>query len=63
MVGWKNIYAGILVDRVRRMTGCLVDDEQGGFREGKGCVDQIFTLKHKGEKARGRPEGDGGTFC
>ena len=28
------------------MTGDLIDDEQRGFRAGKGCVDQI------GEKAR-----------
>ena len=34
------------------MTGGLIDDEQGGFRAGRGCVDQIFTLKQIGEKAR-----------
>ena len=34
------------------MTGSLIDDEQGGFREERGCVDQIFTLKQIGEKAR-----------
>ena len=33
------------------MTGGLIDDEQGGFRAGKGCGDQIFTLKQIGEKA------------
>ena len=47
-----KIYAGILVDRVRRVTGDLNDDEQGCFRAGWGCVDQIFTLKQIGEKAR-----------
>ena len=30
-----KIYAGILEDRVRRKTGCLIDDEQGGFRAGR----------------------------
>ena len=30
-VGGK-IYAGILVDRVRRVTGDLIDDEERGFR-------------------------------
>ena len=29
----------------------LIDDEQGGFREGRGCADQIFTLKQIVEKA------------
>ena len=29
----------------------MIDDEQGGFRAGRGCVDQIFTIKQIGEKA------------
>ena len=33
------------------MTGGLNDDEQGGFREGRGCIDQIFTIRQIGEKA------------
>ena len=45
------IYAGILVDRVSKVTEGLNDDEQGGFRAGRGCVYQIFTLKQIGEKA------------
>ena len=32
------------------MTGGLIDDKQGGFREGKGCVDKIFILKQKVRK-------------
>ena len=32
----SKIYAGILVGRVRRVTGGLIDDEQGGFRAGRG---------------------------
>ena len=40
-----KIYLGILVDRIHRMTGSIIDDEQGGFRAGGGCVDQILTLK------------------
>ena len=31
-----KIYAGILVDRVRKVTEGLIDDEQGGFRVGRG---------------------------
>ena len=49
-----KIHAGILVYRVRRMTRSLIDDEQGGFRGGKGCVVQAFTLKQIGEKTRER---------
>ena len=30
----------------------LNDDEQGGFIAGRGCVDQISTLKQIGEKVR-----------
>ena len=41
MVG--KIYVGILVDRVHKVTG--------GFRAGRGCVDQIFILKEIGENA------------
>ena len=32
----RKIYAEILVYIVRRVTGGLVDDEQGGFRAGDG---------------------------
>ena len=34
----EKIYGGILVDRVRKVTACLIDDEQGGFRGGRECV-------------------------
>ena len=47
-----KIYAGIVIDRVCRLTGGLIDDKQGGFREGRGCIDQIFILKHIGKKAQ-----------
>ena len=36
-----KIYTGILVDTVHRVTGGLIDDEQGGFRVGRRCVNQI----------------------
>ena len=40
-----KIYAGILVDRVCKMSEGLIDDEQGVLRAWRWCVDQIFTLK------------------
>ena len=30
----------------------MENDEQGGLRAGRGCVDQIFTLKQIGEEAQ-----------
>ena len=47
-----KIYAGILVDRVRRVIAGFINDEQGGFRSGRGVVDKIFSLNQIGEKAR-----------
>ena len=29
-----------------------VEEEQGGFRSGRGCIYQIFVLKHLVEKKR-----------
>ena len=34
------------------MTGGLIDNQQGGFRAGRGCVHQISILKQISEKAR-----------
>ena len=48
----ENIYAGILINRVRRVTGGLIEDKQGGFRAGKLCVNQISILKQIGERVR-----------
>ena len=47
----EKLYAGILVDSVCKVTGGLIDDKQGGFRAGMGCLNQILTLKQIGEKA------------
>ena len=47
-----KVYASILAERVRKITESLMDDEQGGFRKGRGCVDQIFALKQVCEKVR-----------
>ncbi|MCP3680826.1 MAG: reverse transcriptase family protein [Gammaproteobacteria bacterium] len=45
-----KIYSRMVIDRVRNITEKLVGEEQGGFRKGRGCVDQIFTLRHIVEK-------------
>ena len=56
---FKKIYSDILIDTVRRITGGLIDDEQGGFRKGRGCVNQVFTLKHIGVRKHEREETQG----
>ena len=45
-----KVYGRILVERIRETTERKVGEEQGGFRRGKGCVDQVFALKQINEK-------------
>ena len=40
------------IRRVRSLTVRMIDDEQGCFRTGNRCANQIFTLNQIGEKAR-----------
>ena len=43
-------FARVLNDRVKDlMAGCVMD-EQGGFRSGRGCIDQVFAVKQVIEK-------------
>ena len=46
-----KIYGRVLIERVKRKTKDSVSDEQCGFRDGRGCVDQIFFLKNLIEKS------------
>ena len=41
----SKIYADILVERIRSVTGSLIDDEQGSVRIGRGYVDQILLIQ------------------
>ncbi len=40
-----KLYGRILTERLMQVTEIKVSDEQGGFRKGKSCVDQIFAIK------------------
>ena len=44
-VGYK-LFSAVINRRLMRFCeeNGIVDDEQGGFREGRGCVDQIYSL-------------------
>ena len=45
-----KLYGRIIEERCRRKTENLIGEEQGGFRKGRGCMDQIFTFKSLSEK-------------
>ena len=45
-----KLYGRVLINRVMRLTEERVGEEQGGFRKGRGCMDQVFTLRMIGEK-------------
>ena len=50
MIG--KIYGKVLVRRMKELTSEGMGEEQGGFRESRGCVDQVFTLRLITEKLR-----------
>ena len=45
-----KVFGRILNERVKAITDVKVMDEQGGFRAGRGCNDQIFVVKQIVEK-------------
>ncbi len=45
-----KIYGGILNKKIMKITDKSVEDQQGGFRKGRRCVNQIFTVKILVEK-------------
>ena len=47
-----KIYGRVLVSRVKELTREKVGEEQGGFSEGRRCVDHVFTLRMIGEILR-----------
>ncbi len=40
-----KVYGKVIIERVQRLTEEKISDEQGGFRKGRGCVDQIFCFR------------------
>ena len=40
-----NVYGGILIESTRNSTDWAIGEELCGFREGRGCVDQIFAVR------------------
>ena len=49
-----KVYGRIVIDRVKGLTRETIGEEQGGFIEGRGCIDQIATVKLIAEKFIGK---------
>ena len=45
-----KVYARVVVDRLQKVTDDAIGEEQGGFRKGRGCVDQIASMRLLVEK-------------
>ncbi len=45
-----KVYGKVIIERVQRLTEKKISEEQGGFRKGSGCVDQIFSFRMVVEK-------------
>ncbi len=39
-----KVYGRVITERVQRLTEEKISEEQGCFRKGRGCLDQIFFL-------------------
>ena len=53
-----KIFGRVLIKRVRASTECAIREEQCGFRQGRGCMDQVFPVRQVCEKylANGKDE-------
>ncbi len=49
-----KVYGRIFTERLMEVTEGKVGKEQGGFKKGRGCVDQIFTIKRLVEEYLGK---------
>ena len=40
-----KLFGRVLIKRVRVGTECAIGEEQCGFKQGRGCMDQVFAVK------------------
>ena len=45
-----KLYGRVLIKIVRAGTECEIGEEQCGFRQGRGCIDQVFAVMQVCEK-------------
>ena len=45
-----KLFGRVLIKRVRAGAECAIGVEQCGFRQGRGCMDQVFAVRQVCEK-------------
>ena len=45
-----KLFGRVLITRVRDGTECAIGEEQCGYRQGRGCIDQVFAVRQVCEK-------------
>jgi sorting nexin-29 len=50
--GYK-IYAKIITQHLKTISEAILLEEQNGFRRGRSCIDNVFTLKQTIERKKG----------
>ena len=45
-----KVYGRVLINRIRDKTEKVISEVQGGFRRGRGCMDQVFVVRQICEK-------------
>ena len=45
-----KLFGRVLIKRFRAGTDCAIGEEQCGFRQGRGCMDQVFAVRQVCEK-------------
>ena len=46
-----KLFGRMLIKRVRDVTECAIGEEQFGFRQGRGCMDEVFAVRQVCEKS------------
>lgn len=49
-----KVYGTVIIERIKEPTRTIIGEEQGAFLEGRGCIDQIHTVRMIAEKYIGR---------
>ena len=49
-----KVYGRVLINRIRNKTENVIVEVQGGFRRGRGCINQIFVVRQICEKYLGK---------